>query len=60
LSTIFLGGGVLVRGLIRLGWHGISTVIMGGLMIMAYVVVVVTVVAIVSHLGKRITKDENF
>jgi hypothetical protein len=60
LATIFLGGGILVKGLIRLGWHGASIVILGGLMILVYVVVVIAVVAVVSRLGKRIMRDENF
>lgn len=60
LGTIVLGVGVLVKGITRLGWHGFSTIILDGLMILAYVGIVIAVVSSVSHLAKRITKDENF
>ena len=60
LGAIFLGGGLLVKGLTRLGWHGASTIVLGGLMILAYVIIIVAVIAVVSHLGKRITRDKNF
>jgi uncharacterized membrane protein YgdD (TMEM256/DUF423 family) len=60
LGTMLLGGSILVKQLTRFGWHGISTIILGGLMILVYIIVVIAVVTAVSRLGKRITKDDNF
>lgn len=59
-GIILLGGGVLVKGLARLGWHGALTIIVGGLMVLAYVIIVVVVIGTVSRLGKRITGDKDF
>ncbi len=60
LGTLLLGGSLVVKGLTWFGWHGFSTILVGGLMIMVYVAVVVIVIASASHLGKRITKDDKF
>lgn len=60
LGVIVLGGEACVRQIIFVGWRSVVTVTLDILIAVVYIVVVVAVVAGVSHFGKKITKDEKF
>ena len=60
LGVIVLGGEVCVKGIISLGWHSVVAVVSDVLIVLAYIAVVIGVVTLMSRLGKKITKDEQF